>query len=230
MELFYAHPGDIDSEFLSLDDFETRHIRNTLRKRPGDVIVVGDGRGKRYHAEITRLKPQITCRIQQAEEQPAPPGFALALGFIRPNRLEWILEKATELGVTDFLLVRTRHSTYFSNNAERFEKIVRQAMKQSLRFYKPAVHLLPDFQSFLDQSVAFPWRAAAIDESCPPLADLTPQPGAPVLISIGPEGGFDEEETAAFAKNGFHKVSLGPNRLRAETAALAACSWLMLKR
>jgi len=230
MELFYAHPGNIDSDFLSLDDFETRHIRNTLRKRPGDMIVVGDGLGKRYHAEITALKPQITCRIQRTEIQPAPPGFGLALGFIRPNRLEWILEKATELGVTDFLLVRTHRSTYFSDNAERFDKIARQAMKQSLRFYKPAVHLLPDFRSFLEQSANYPWRAAAIDETCPPLADLQLEPGSPVLMSVGPEGGFDEDETAAFRESGFHTVSLGSNRLRAETAALAACSWLMLKR
>lgn len=230
MELFYAHPENISGSAIRLDDFEARHLVKTLRKNIGDIIDITDGCGKHYSGRITSLKPNLLIEIDAINEIPSQEKkFALGIGFIRPSRLEFVMEKCTELGVTAFYLFRSEYANYFSDNRERFEKILRQAIKQSMRFYLPDLYLMADFRSFIFQSVNFGQKIVAIDPDSPPIHSVLKKlNGKNTLFCVGPEGGFSAGEIETLKENSFCGISLGKYRLRAETAAVAGISYLNL--
>ncbi len=234
MELFYAYPENIHSDQIVLDDFERRHVLKTMRKEKGDVISVTDGKGWLFRTTITETKPQLTLRIDQKEyrERRFPPP-ALAFSFIRPQRMEFILEKGTELGVSHFLLFEGEHSNFKTRNTKRFEKILRQAMKQSLRFYLPAIIVCDSLQDILSRSEDYDVCFAALDQRYPPILEATAKSGvdasAQVLLLIGPEGGFSENEVKAIHDHEtWQGVSLGLKRLRSETAAVSAIAAIQM--
>jgi 16S rRNA (uracil1498-N3)-methyltransferase len=229
MELFYANPQNVSSESLLLDDFEAKHLLKTLRKKIGDSVDVTDGEGRYFKGRITAVKPKCEIAIESSsimkqEER----HIALGISFIRPNRLEFVLEKCTELGVNSFYLFRSTHANYFSNNHERFEKILRQAIKQSNRFFLPDLYLLPGFDSFIAKTSEISCKIAAVDSQSPSITSITAQASDDVLFCVGPEGGFSEKEISQLKKYKFHDISLGAYRLRAETAAIAGISKLLI--
>lgn len=230
MELFYCHPEDISREIIKLDDFETKHVIKTLRKKVNDKVEATDGLGKHFSGRIISLKPQVKIQIESINTiEKAEHEISLGIGFIRPNRLEMVLEKSTEIGVNCFYLFRSEHSNYFSDNKNRFKKILRQAIKQSNRFYLPDIHLCPSFKDFLKITKPIEFKIAAISAESQPLKNIIKSEHFKnSLIAIGPEGGFSENEIILLKENKFQDVSLGNNRLRAETAALAAISYLTL--
>ena len=227
MELFYARPEQIKDERILCDDFERKHILQALRKSEGDMLQVTDGRGGLYQTKLLAQKPQLVLSIVSHKKMPAPIyEFCLAMGFIRPSRLEFALEKGAELGVTSFALLRSAYANYSSGNTARYEKILRQAIKQSLRYYLPGIEVFQNLQSFFDKNKTCELKIAAIDNKYPPLSKTLAGKGEKemksVCMLVGPEGGFSEAEIANIASNGFKMVSLGQNRLRAETAAISA--------
>lgn len=229
MELFFANPENIQADEIILDDFERKHALNVLRKSPGEPLAVTDGVGNLFRTTIISERPQVRLKINGREHHPLPrPKLILAVGFIRPNRLEFILEKGTELGVSAFYLIQTAYANYATGNTDRWQKILRQAMKQSLQYYLPQVQVFASLHDFLTSSEFCTLRLAAIDRNHPPLLDvLNEQFNAKpesVCLAIGPEGGFNPEEVDLFQEYGFHAVSLGKSRLRTETAALSGIS------
>jgi len=229
MELFYARPECISADEIELDDFERKHILNSLRKAAGDLISVTDGQGNLYQTRLIKQKPVLQLKIESAEFIPESEAqICLAAGFIRPNRLEFILEKCTELGVNRFCLLRSEFSNYAVKNIKRFEKITRQAIKQSQRYYLPRIEIFNSLKDFLTAGGEYSFKFAAIDSSYPLLIsklDLRdPKENTSCCLVIGPEGGFSSDETAALEENKFIPVSLGKNRLRAETAAVCGIS------
>lgn len=228
MELFYCTPEQINGQHIVLDGFEAKHIVKTLRKKQGESVDVTDGCGNHYVGTITTLKPHVQLLIKsKVHHSIAAQKLALGLGFIRPNRLEIALEKCCELGVSDFYLFKSTYANYFSDNNERFEKILRQAIKQSNRFFLPRLHLLPNFNSFLTASHAFKNKIAAIDPQSSALGRIGSFEGD-TLFCVGPEGGFSVDEVCQLKDEGFMDVALGNARLRAETAAIAGISLLGL--
>ena len=142
MELFYVLPENIDGNYLTLDDFESQHLRTTLRKKEGDEINLTDGCGNHLTGTIRRLKPQVTVNINSKTfYKDNDPVINLGIGFIKPGRLEFVLEKGTELGVKKFHIFRSEYSSYYTDNVKRFEKVTRQAIKQSNRFYMPEIYI-----------------------------------------------------------------------------------------
>ncbi len=230
MELYYCHPSGITPPTIILDDFESRHLITTMRKKNGERIIVTDGLGGRYQCTITNAKKQVLLHIDQAEKmEPPQERIGLAIGYIRPNRLEFIFEKGTELGVTDFYLMRSRYSNYKAGNPRRYEKYLRQAIKQSLHYFLPQLHILKDLNEVILHTPDYGLRIAAIDPEAPALKETLntcPASAKDKLLVVGPEGGFSADEIEQMDKAGFKKVSLGNYRLRAETAALAGITLL----
>jgi 16S rRNA (uracil1498-N3)-methyltransferase len=232
MELFYTRPECISAEEIELDEFERKHILKAVRKSAGDLIFVTDGRGNLYRTRLIKQKPVLRLRIESAENIPAPETqICLAAGFIRPNRLEFILEKCTELGVNRFCLIRSEFSNYAVNNKTRFEKITRQAIKQSQQYYLPKIDIFDSLKDFLLESAEYFHKFAAIDSSHPlllnKLEDQDMDKNSSSCLVIGPEGGLSLNEAAFLKENNFIPVSLGKNRLRAETAAISGISIIL---
>lgn len=233
IELFYTKPENISDNEISFDDFEEKHILQTLKKDINDKILVTDGRGNVYQSIIIRKKPRLLVAIKKKEKKPKPEiDISLGIGFIRPNRLDFIFEKATELGVGNFYLFRSQFSNYLSGNFTRYQKIMRQALKQSQRFYLPEINVFDSVQLFIEQTRHFNNKIAAIGSEHPSLLkNLNKMPikdNDSVLLAIGPEGGFSEKEIEQLCENNFSPVSLGKNRLRAETAVIAGISVIQL--
>jgi len=229
MEIFYLPEADLARPDLQLDLIESHHIIQSLRKKTGDILQVTNGRGRLFSAEIVSLKKVVSVRIDTLiREERSSAALTLAVAFIKPNRLEFLLEKGTELGVRQFVLFRSRNANYASSNTDRFEKILRSAMKQSLQLFLPELSVFPQFDSFIkycsDQDAEKFFAADAESESLLGLLLKKGLNSQPAIIAIGPEGGFTKDEFDIFNQNQFHPVGLGPNRLRTETAAICATS------
>lgn len=229
MELFYANPANIHAQEIVCDDFERKHILQAMRKTKGDKMLVTDGRGNVFETKLLEQKPQLRLGIIARRNVPAQPlQLCLAIGFIRPRRLDFVLEKGTELGVNFFALIRSEYANYSSDNLSRFEKITRQAIKQSRRYYLPGVEVFADSHVFLEQSTGYDLKIAAIDSRrellLRQLKKLEFNSFNSLCLLIGPEGGFSGQEIVDIEQHGFLPVSLGNNRLRAETAAISAVS------
>jgi len=196
---------------------------------PGEQLHITDGAGHLFSAHLMEEKPRVRLKIKTKEYfPPRQPKVILAVGFIRANRLEMILEKGTELGVSGFYLLNSAHANYFSRNISRWERILRQAIKQSLQYHLPEIQVLDSLEHFIEISRQWSRRYAAIDRGYPSL--LATLSGTrfntreTVCLAIGPEGGFDAAEVALFERNEFRLISLGNMRLRTETAALSGIS------
>ena len=229
MELFYANPANIHAQEIVCDDFERKHILQAMRKTKGDKMLVTDGRGNVFETKLLEQNPQLRLGIIARRNVPAQPlQLCLAIGFIRPKRLDFVLEKGTELGVNSFALIRSEYANYSSDNLSRFEKITRQAIKQSRRYYLPGVEVFADSHVFLEQSTGYDLKIAAIDSRrellLRQLKKLEFNSFNSLCLLIGPEGGFSGQEIVDIEQHGFLPVSLGNNRLRAETAAISAVS------
>ena len=229
MELFYANPANIHAQEIVCDDFERKHILQAMRKTKGDKMLVTDGRGNVFETKLLEQNPQLRLGIIARRNVPAQPlQLCLAIGFIRPKRLDFVLEKGTELGVNSFALIRSEYANYSSDNLSRFEKITRQAIKQSRRYYLPGVEVFADSHGFLEQSTGYDLKIAAIDSRrellLRQLKKLEFNSFNSLCLLIGPEGGFSGQEIVDIEQHGFLPVSLGNNRLRAETAAISAVS------
>jgi len=234
MELFYALPDNISTNEIFLDDFEKNHLLKTLRKKTGDEFIVTDGMGNLYNTVIDEIKPVLKLRIisnnsAAVKNQP----IALAVGFIRLNRLEFIIEKGTELGVDEFILFKSQFCNHFSTNLKRFEKILRQAMKQSLQLFLPKIIILDSFSEFIDFSKKYKYKIAGFTEKDKPITDhlnTSDKFDDPIVFTVGPEGGFSEDEGRLLRENNFKLVSLGKTRLRTETAAIGGTAAIQFHR
>lgn len=225
MILFYS--SEINNNIAVFNEEEARHCVQVLRKKQGDVVRFTDGKGHWYDGVILEIgKKQFTARIDQQwkEEYPAPPIHLAVAPTKNMDRFEWFLEKATELGIREITPLLCEHSERRKLRADRLEKILLTAMKQSMRASLPVLHSFTEFKSFIQ----FPDRgeqrfiAHCHSNSLPHLINSI-NPGKPVLILIGPEGDFSEAEVTDAVTRDFLEIGLGNSRLRTETAAIAAC-------
>ncbi len=229
MELFFAEPENIHNNEIVLSEFERKHILQTLRKAAGDEVIVTNGLGKLYRTKLITEKPKLRLEILSIEKKEKPPvSLSLAIGYIRPSRLEFVFEKGTELGVSNFFVIRTEHANYYSENFNRYQKIIRQALKQSQQFHLPKIQAFPSLDEFLKQTHSFDFKIAAISSDYPLLINKINSPDQDIYKSFlyiaGPEGGFNAKEIDRLQASDFSMVSLGSTRLRAETAAIAGIS------
>jgi len=225
MQLFYnpeIQPGDINFTF---DKEESRHIVKVLRKKEGDIIHIANGSGYLFTSEI-KFANEKKCEVQVNTEEfhePAPYSLHLAVAPTKMNdRYEWFLEKATEIGISEITPIICEHSERNNFKADRFEKILQSAMKQSLQFYMPKLNEPVAFNSFITQQHEGQLFIAHCEETEKRLLKNALEPKKQVTVLIGPEGDFSTKEIALALQHTYVPVSLGNTRLRTETAAIVA--------
>jgi 16S rRNA (uracil1498-N3)-methyltransferase len=229
MRRFFVRPEDITGETILLTGPEVHHLRTVLRLQPGQMIELFDGTGTIYQAEIQNMTPDsIRGRVirKYVEHVRDPFPITLAQGILKGKKMDVVVQKATELGVATLIPVLSCYCEPGKNlerRIDRWQRIVLEACKQCGRANPMRISPV---QALADISVAsFPYSVFCWEKEKRSL--LAPGylavPGQ-VLLLIGPEGGFNDQEVEWATDNNFQSVSLGPYVLRAETAALAAVS------
>ena len=223
MHLFYT-PDIAHSHELPAD--EAAHALRVLRLQPGDEVRLTDGQGGFYHARISECnrKRCMVEVIEQEEQAPLWRGHLhLALAPTKNmDRMEWLAEKATEIGFDELTFLNCQWSERRIVKGERIEKILISAMKQSLKARLPKLNDITDFAQFVKQPVGGQKFIAHCHEGEKSPLRQALQPAQDALVLIGPEGDFSPDEVALAVAEGFTPVTLGNTRLRTETAALVA--------
>ena len=198
-----------------------------LRLAEGEDVSLVDGRGNWYNGVVVSANPK-GCRVKCHEkiENFGKRDFHLHVAIAPTkniDRIEWMLEKCTEMGIDEITMLNTAHSERKVVKDERLEKVVVSAMKQSLKAYLPKLNPMTDFKSFVASCGEVQKFIAHCNEGEKKRLDEIYQPGKDVVILIGPEGDFSVEEVGLAGKSGFVSITLGKSRLRTETAGIVAC-------
>lgn len=226
MQLFYNPNIDNDTQQITFDKIESKHIVKVLRKKEGDRIYITNGKGQLFVCQITIANDKkCLASIFSKEEKKKNRDYYLHLAIAptkNNDRLEWFLEKATEIGIDEITPIICQNSERKVIKAERLEKIILSAMKQSLKFHIPKLNEAISFSEFLKIERKEKICIAHCEESeKKPLKDII-KPKEPVTILIGPEGDFSSNEILKSIEQEYIPISLGKARLRTETAALVA--------
>lgn len=211
----------------TLPEEESQHAVKVLRLQIGEEIAVVDGAGGFYTARITNPHPKH-CGFEIVEPLTGVGKHDYKLHIaIAPTknieRLEWFLEKSTEIGIDEITPVVCRFSERKIVKEERLQKIIVAAAKQSLKAYFPKLNPLTTFDELMKNHQASQKFIAHCYEEDKKLFHNEIKPSSDVLILIGPEGDFSKEEVQKAISQGFVPVSLGNSRLRTETAGVVAC-------
>ncbi|MBL7969941.1 MAG: 16S rRNA (uracil(1498)-N(3))-methyltransferase [Prolixibacteraceae bacterium] len=225
MHIFYT--PELSGSQYTLDETESKHCVRVLRLEKGDQIILVDGRGGYFTAEITDPNPKrCSVKIIRSELNFGLRKFQVHMAIAPTKnieRIEWFLEKATEIGLDRVIPLLCRHSERKEIKAERLEKVMVSAMKQSLKAYLPRLDELTKFKDLISQPFDGQKFIAHCEEQHRDLLKDLVLPNQSYLILIGPEGDFSSEEIEMALSAGFRPVSLGNSRLRTETAGLVAC-------
>jgi len=229
MPLFYA-PHIETNPVLPKE--ESEHAIRVLRLNEGDEVSITDGKGFFYRAIITHAHPK-RCEVNIIATQPhslqRPFQIHIAVAPTKQiDRMEWWVEKASEIGIDAITFLRCRYSERREINTIRIEKILISAMKQSQHAMLPQLNGMTVFRDFIDlpfQGLKYIAHCAAGEKTF--LKQSYPV-GENALILIGPEGDFSTEEISLATEQGFQPITLGQSRLRTETAALIACHTIHL--
>ncbi len=222
MQLFYSY--EISDDQIVLNDQEAIHCAKVLRKSVGDQLNVLDGAGKRFTGVIADIKKsKVSLRdielVEESRGDRAKP--AIAVGLLKNStRMEWLIEKAVEIGVREITLLNCKRSERSKVNINRLSKIALSAMKQSKRLWLPRIVGPIKLEQYL-KDVDGP--TCAIAHYAPGHEDLFElSVNQVVTILIGPEGDFTDNEVQQALAAGCKPVNLGTSRLRTETAGLFA--------
>ncbi len=223
MHVFYTPDIAVTCE---MPEEEAAHCLRVLRLGVGDEVMLTDGKGCFYKAVISAASGK-RCQVkvtETIEQEPLWNGHLhLAMAPTKNmDRIEWLAEKATEIGFDELSFLNCRYSERKVIKTERVEKIVVSAVKQSLKARKPVVNEMMDFARFVKQDFAGQKFIAHCNEGEKPLLKEILVPGEDALVLIGPEGDFSPEEVKLAESLGFRSISLGKSRLRTETAALVS--------
>ncbi|MBI5185428.1 MAG: 16S rRNA (uracil(1498)-N(3))-methyltransferase [Nitrospinae bacterium] len=232
---FFVLPEQAREGRIFFNPEETIRIRNVLRLRQGDMVAVLDNRGMEREVELASLSKggAIGSILKETRHgAPSSPRLGLALALPAPPRMDWIVQKSTELGLDEILPFTSRRSVRLStgkNRMDRWKKVAKEASEQSRRVYIPDVKEAVPFSSFFksqeEGSLKILLWEKEKDRSLRSVLENTDLRGLhSLLAAIGPEGGFEDEEAENARNAGFLPVGLGQEILRVETAALAVLS------
>ena len=227
--MFYC--PDILHSF-TLSEEESQHAVRVLRLQTGDELELVDGAGGYYKAVISNPHPKH-CEfvIKETFTEFGKRDYRLHIAIAPTKnieRLEWFIEKCTEIGVDEITPILCRFSERKIIKPERLEKIIVSAAKQSLKAYFPILNPMCSFRDFIQQTTVSQKFIAHCYEQDKQLLQQVYQKSSDAVILIGPEGDFSPEEVQAAIQHQFHPVSLGSSRLRTETAGIAACHTVAL--
>jgi 16S rRNA (uracil1498-N3)-methyltransferase len=231
MQLFFQE--SITSPITYLTEEESKHLVRVLRKKKGDQILLTDGKGMLYTCVLDQADPKkASLTVLSSIEADLDPFYIhLAIAPTKsPDRMEWMVEKITEIGFHELTLLDTMHGERSFLKIDRLQKKIISACKQSIKWRTPKVNSSIKFNAFMkaDSFPDYQKFIAYVDENhSNHLLDLATA-GGKYLILIGPEGDFDPKEIQLALENGYQAISLGKSRLRTETAGLAAVQMLQV--
>lgn len=219
MAQFYTPNIQIDAKQYVLNEEESKHCIRVLRLKVGDSLQLMDGKGGVFKAKIT-IENSKKCEVdilgfQKFEKSPLL--HLVVAPTKNMERMEWLVEKGTELGCTQFSFIHTLHCERNQLKMERLEKICISAMKQSKRAYLPTLDSMISLNAFLEK-----YKGGFVAHCDTTQLRNTFKPGLIKRVLIGPEGDFSSIEIEAIIKADFVPITLGDERLRTETAALCA--------
>lgn len=242
MHHFFVNPNAVGSEAVVITGTDVNHIKNVLRMKKGEQILISDGQGQDYFCEIESLTEQeITARIKDNvfEGTELSSKFFLFQALPKADKMEFIIQKAVELGVTEIIPVQTRRAVVKldakkeEKKLERWQMISESAAKQSRRGIIPKIMNIMTFPKALEYAKAFDINIIPYEnfKNMPETKKILNKigPNMKAGIFIGPEGGFEESEIELAIQQGVIPISLGRRILRTETAGMALLSVLMFQ-
>lgn len=223
---------------IRITDQDAKHIAKVLRLIPGDEILLTDGNGRDYQANIETVSPSmVSCRITRECEtlSESPLRITLCQGMLKDKKMDSLLRHVTELGIYEWQPFFCERSIpvpdkkRIVSRVQRWESIARESLKQCGRSRMPIINPPREFKDIMDQSSAFDlniifWedlKSAATSFNCSRGGQSSI---STVLILVGPEGGFSSREIIQAQDKNFTVCGMGPRILRAQTASIAACT------
>lgn len=232
VRIYYPFELSTDT-YVTLTDDATNHIANVLRAKTGQTVVLFNGDGSEYSAELFEVaKRKVVVRVDSkiSISIESPLSIHLGQGISRGDRMEWVIQKSVELGVTEITPLITERcgvrlsQQRWSKKHEQWHKLAIAACEQCGRNVLPVLHAPSSFSDWINLST----NQARL--TLHPRAEIAfrhvTMPPAGARLLIGPEGGFSEQEIYQTEQNGFQTIQLGPRILRTETAAITAISAL----
>lgn len=240
MQRYFISPSQIDSSQIRLTGEEVHHIKNVMRSHPGDSFICCDGLGTDYLVKIQEISAkEILCQIVDTTPSQGEPRTKVTIAQSLPkgDKLEWILQKGTEIGAVRFLPFTSERTVVkidarkAEKKRERWERIVKEAAEQAHRGTIPEVTPPLSWQELLKQVELAETAWIAYEKGGDSLAQSLAQSAADeILLIIGPEGGFTQAEVEQAQTAGATPITLGPRILRTETAPLTALSCILFAR
>ncbi len=230
MELFYS-PNL--SQLITLTTEESKHIYKVMRKRKGDKLLFTNGKGIKAIGKIIKIEKNKTyIEITKKEKKEKTHNYYLHLGISptkNTNRFEWLLEKATEIGIDEITPIISEKSEKQTIKKERCSKILISAIKQSNQYHLPILNNPINLKEFLKKTYNFQKYIAHCNNKIFKSELKSEKLLKKSIILIGPEGDFTSNEIEIAQDNNYKSISLGENRLRTETAAIIATSIINIK-
>ena len=225
MQLFYNKTINTETQQIIFDKIESKHIVRVLRKKENDILHVTNGKGYLFEVEIIIASDKkCTAKIVDFKEKPKHWQYYLHIAIAptkNNDRLEWFLEKATEIGIDEITPIICQNSERKVVKNERLEKVILAAMKQSLKFNLPKLNPAIKYNDFLKNLKQNAYIAHCENGEKKSLKESITN-NSEIIILIGPEGDFSLPEIDLAQKHNITPISLGNSRLRTETAGLVA--------
>ena len=226
MQLFYNSEITTETTQITFDKIESKHIVRVLRKKVNNILKITNGKGFLFDVKIIIASDKkCLAEVVLFEEKPKPWNYYLHIAIAPTklnDRIEWFLEKATEIGIDEITPIICSNSERRVVKLERFEKIIQSAMKQSLKFTLPKLNAPVKLNDFIKKDFEGQVCIAHCEEQDKTLLQSVVKPSEKTTILIGPEGDFSSEEIKKCLAKNMTPISLGESRLRTETAALVA--------
>ena len=230
LPFFYIETIDPCSSSIILNEETSKHIVQVLRMQNGEQLQLTDGNGNLFTAAITdnNKKRCVVTVLKTLTIDHSPFSVTIAISLIKnTNRFEWFLEKATEIGVSEIILLICERTEKQNFRFDRMKTILVSAMLQSQQCWLPVLHQATKFNTVIAASThQQKFIAYCIEEEKRKLADMVNENLSSKIILIGPEGDFTKAETGLAIQHHFIPVSLGNTRLRTETAGIVAATIL----
>lgn len=232
---FYCPPEEVRGDRLAITGEEAHHLVRVMRHRAGDVVTVVDGTGGEYDACVETLSDQrVECRIKARRRRTAEPiaQVVLAQALAKGAHFDFVVEKATEVGVSGIIPMTTERTIVAleeEQRKERWRKIAISAMKQSGRSVLPEIKKVYGYGDVILKAKEYDLALLAWEDERQKLRDLmkTQKGVRKVLVLVGPEGGFSEEEVSLARTKHIATFSMGTRKLRTETAGVLAVALVL---
>lgn len=240
MQHFFVTPEQVKESHIFIEGSDVNHMKNVLRMKVGEELLISDGNNGQYHCRIERFEKEsaVAAILEQEEtDTELPSDIYLFQGLPKGDKMELIIQKAVELGVRAIIPVSTKRTVVkldekkAAKKVSRWNEIARSAAKQSGRGVIPTIADVMDYRKAVESAgaldvVLIPYELAeGMRETKEIISSIVP--GQSVAIFIGPEGGFEREEVELARTCGAREITLGKRILRTETAGLAILSVLM---